>query len=230
MREAEPEIDLTDAAAEVELPPDPVAEFVTRIVGDDSLSAALARFGACLPTEAAHPESDDAEKERLSFFGILAVDLLARIRGRYGAVSAAGVWFECELIDATAAPLIAHSIELYEAGDFDGSAAVLEPQLERIVQRIAAAADPTATALDDAESSSDGGNEISDVLAALAGALYEPSRRYLQALLAEPSEPLARERVENGAAGAATIEHAALLVHAACHLRLLHPAESTARQ
>ncbi len=229
LQDSEPEIDLTEVPAEVELPPDPVAEFVTRIVGDDSLSAALDRFGACLPTEAAHPESDDAEMERLSFFGILAVDLLARIRGRYGAVSAAGAWFECELIDATAAPLVAQSIQQYEAGDFDGAAATLEPQLERIVQRIAAAADPIVTELDDAGSSAGDGNEIRHVLAALAGALYEPSRRYLQALLAEPSGAFAHDQVESVTPDAATIQRSALLVHAACHLRLLHPAESTAR-
>ena len=110
------------------------------------------------------------------------------------------------------------------------SAATLEPQLERVVRRIAAAADPTVTALDDAGNSSDDGNDIRDVLAALAGALYEPSRRYLQALLTEPSGAFAHDHVENGTADAATIEQAALLVHAACHLRLLRPAESTARQ
>ena len=60
VQELEPEIDLTEMPGEVELPPDPlppdpVAEFVARIVGDDSLSAALARFGACLPTEADAP-------------------------------------------------------------------------------------------------------------------------------------------------------------------------------
>jgi hypothetical protein len=230
---SEPDIDLTAESEEIEAPPepsppDPVAEFVARIIGDDGLTDALGRFGACLPTEAADAESDVAEAERLAFFGILAVELLARIRGRYGAVSAAGAWFECALIDQTVAPLIAHAIELYEAGDLDASAAALEPRLERIIRVVAAAADPTVT--DPAEETDSGdGNGIGDVLAALAGALYEPSRRYLRALLSDGNGEFPHDGEEARTPGAVTMEAAALLVHAACHLRLLQPVESTVR-
>jgi hypothetical protein len=55
---------------------------------------------------------------------------------------------------------------------------------------------------------------IGEILATLAGTLYEPSRRYLRALLTEPApDPTAQD--------------AALLIHAACHLRLLQPVEVT---
>ena len=47
---------------------------------------------------------------------------------------------------------------------------------------------------------------------ALAGALYEPTRRYLREMLPRTSD-------------GATAREAALLVHAACHLRLLQPVE-----
>ena len=211
----------------VELPPDPVAEFVARIVGDDTLADALARFGACLPTEGAAAALEKDEIERLSFFGILAVELLARIRGRYGAVSAAGAWFGCALIDATVSSRMAHGIRLYESGDFNASAAVLEPQLEQIIRLIAATADPTVSDHANLGTTPDDGNGLSDVLAALAGALYEPTRRYLQALLSAPTESFARDRVERGASDAVKAEDAALLVHAACHLRLLQPVDST---
>jgi hypothetical protein len=175
------------------------------IVGNDSARDALARFGAALPTEGFRGALDPAEIQRMTFFGVLAVDLLARIRARYGAVSAAGEWFECPLVDPATATLIAHGTELYESGDWNGAASVLAPQLDRITRSVASASGV-------AEIGSDLG--VSDVLALLAGALYEPSRRYLRALLTEPApDPTAPD--------------AALLLHAACHLRLLQPVEVT---
>jgi hypothetical protein len=224
-----PVVDALRREIDAPFPPDPVAEFVARIVGDDSLADALARFGACLPTEATDPESHEAELERLSFFGILAVELLARLRGRYGAVSAAGSWFECALIDRTVARDIAQSIERYEGGELDAAVTVLAPGVEGIIRLVAAAADPTVTDPATARLDSGDGNRITDVLAALAGALYEPSRRYLQVLMADSDEPLAPLREANGTPDAVTKEHVALLVHAACHLRLLQPVESAAK-
>ena len=43
---------------------DPARDFVDRIVGDDDLTAALARFGACLPTEVDPAAPDDARSTR----------------------------------------------------------------------------------------------------------------------------------------------------------------------
>jgi hypothetical protein len=125
------------------------------------------------------------------------------MRSRYGPVSAAAPWFECPLIGPTIASRIAHGIELYEQGDVDAAASVLAPRLEWIVRAVASAAGITEIGSDHA---------ISDVLVALAGTLYEPSRRYLRALLPRTAE-------------SATAQDAALLVHAACHLRLLQPVE-----
>ncbi|HTK16152.1 MAG TPA: hypothetical protein VL769_07145 [Acidimicrobiia bacterium] len=194
---------------ELDRPPlkwgDAVEGFVDHIVGDDSLGNALARFGAALPTEGGGGAGDPAERQRLSFFGILAVDLLVRIRGRYGTVSAAGAWFECALIEPAVATLLAHGAELYESVELNEAAAVLALQLDRITRAVAIAAGDIEIGTD---------VEIGEVLAMLAGTLYEPSRRYLRALLTEPApDPTAQE--------------AALLIHAACHLRLLQPVEVT---
>ena len=199
-----------DEIARVDEPRDPVADFVDRIVGDDDLILALARLGACLPTEGDTAGSDDEEKQRLLFFGMLAVELLARIRDRYGAVSAAGPWFECALIEATVAARVEHAIELYEFGDFDASVSVLTPWFERIIRSMAKAAAPAVTATHDFVDAPEEDREIIDVFDALGGSLYEPSRRYLRAVLSEPRS-----------AAVATPQDAALLVHAACHLRLL---------
>ncbi|MDQ1480231.1 MAG: hypothetical protein QOI44_1092 [Actinomycetota bacterium] len=184
---------------------DAVEGFVDHIVGDDSLGDALSRFGAALPTEGFRGAVDPAEMQRLSFFGILAGDLLVRMRGRYGTVSAAGAWFECPLIEPGVATLLAHGADLYESADFNEAAAILALQLDRITRAVASAAGEIAIG-------SDVG--IGEVLAMLAGTLYEPSRRYLRALLTEPApDP--------------TAQAAALLLHAACHLRLLQPVEVT---
>jgi hypothetical protein len=182
-----------------------VGGFVDHIVGDDSLGDALARFGAALPTEGFSGAVEPAEMQRLSFFGGLAGDLLVKIRGRYGSVSAAGAWFECPLIEPAVATLLAHGAELYESAEFNEAAAILALQLDLITRAVAGAAGET-------EIGSDVG--IGEVLAMLAGTLYEPSRRYLRALLTESApDPTAHE--------------AALLLHAACHLRLLQPVEVT---
>jgi hypothetical protein len=181
-----------------------VEAFVDHIVGDDSLGDALARFGAVLPTEGFGGAVDPEEMRRLSFFGTLAVDVLAQIRRRYGTVSAAGAWFECPLVEPAVATLVAHGAELYESFDFPEAAAVLALQLDRITRAVASAA----------ETEIGGDVGIGEVLAMLAGTLYEPSRRYLRALLTEPApDPNAPE--------------AARLIHAACHLRLLQPVEVT---
>ncbi len=196
----EPVIDLTeteDARAAVD-------EFVDRIVGADTLNESLARFGASLPTEGFSGAVEAAEVERLEFFGVLAVDLLTRARERYGPVSAAGAWFECPLIGPTIASRLAHGFELFELGDFDGSASVLAPRLEWIVRSVASAAGVVDVGSD---------LTIDDVFVALEGALYEPSRRYLRELLPRN-------------AASTTARDAALLVHAACHLRLLQPVEA----
>lgn len=205
-------IELVEAPAEpVELdidltrPEDAVTDFVDRIVGADSLNESLARFGASLPTEGFSGTINAAEAERLAYFGVLAVDLLTRTREQYGPVSDAGVWLECPLIGPTIASRLAHGIELYELGDFDGAASVLAPRLEWIVRSVANAAGVVDVGSD---------LTINDVLIALAGALYEPSRRYLRELLPRT-------------AVTATARDAALLVHAACHLRLLQPVEAS---
>ena len=109
------------------------------------------------------------------------------------------------LVEPAVATLVAHGAELYESLDFPDAAAVLALQLDRITRALATAAGENGIGIDVG---------IGEVLAMLAGTLYEPSRRYLRALLTEPApDPNAPE--------------AARLIHAACHLRLLQPVEVT---
>ncbi len=223
---AEPERDPIPEAEVVE-PRDPVADFIDRIVGTDSLGEALARFGASLPTEGHGDAPDDAEMQRMTYFGGLAVDLLARIRAEYGPVRAARAWFECPLIDASIASGLADGIDRYESGDFDAAASVLASELERITRSIATAAGVTVTPRRDDGLPATDTPWISDVLAALRGALYEPSRRYVRALLSETTTTEAPNDLELETTEGVTPPDAALLVHAACHLRLLQPVSGT---
>jgi hypothetical protein len=168
----------------VEQLPDPRAEFVDSIVGDDDVRLALARFGGCIPTDTQNGDPAHDVADRLTFFGALAVEILARARDHYGSLTAAEPWFVTELIDHSAALRIGRTMELYEAGDFDAAASVLVSRLERLIHSI-------------------------------DGAVAAPSGRYLRAILAY------------GTPNVASAPDAALLLHAACHLRLLETKPTT---
>ena len=163
----------------------------------------------------------DHEAQRASMFSLFAVDILDRIAVRYGRLASAASWFTCDLIDSSVAAKIARAIELYEAGDSDSSAAVLAPRLERIIRRIAAAVGLTVTRSPDARGRTGGVKGLGELLGTLDGALHEPTRRYLRALLSEVTALNLRNRIGHGLDDEITQREAALLIHAACHLRLL---------
>lgn len=73
----------------------------------------------------------DHEAQRASMFSSFAVEILDAIRERYGPLSGAGKWFQSDLIQPAISARITRAIELYEEGDFDSSASVLAPRLER---------------------------------------------------------------------------------------------------
>ena len=163
----------------------------------------------------------DHEAQRASMFSLFAVDILDRIAVRYGRLASAASWFTCDLIDSSVAAKIARAIELYEAGDSDSSAAVLASRLERIIRRIAAAVGLTVTRSPDARGRTGGVKGLGELLGTLDGALHEPTRRYLRALLSEVTALNLRNRIGHGLDDEITQREAALLIHAACHLRLL---------
>lgn len=66
---------------------------------------------------------------------------------------------------------------------------------------------------------------LGELLGLLEGALHEPTRRYLRVLLSEVTALNLRNRVGHGLDDEFAQREAALLIHAACHLRLLAPSE-----
>lgn len=168
------------------------------------------------------------EAERASMFSLFAVETLDRIRERYGPVSQDATWFENEFIDAATARRIAKSIELYESGEFDVSASVLAPRLERVVRRLASIVGTPVTRSPDRRGRSGGVKGLGEILILLKGVLPEPTRRFLRVLLVETTGLNLRNRISHGLDAEIGQREAALLVQAACHLRLLESGPSAA--
>jgi Domain of unknown function (DUF4209) len=163
----------------------------------------------------------DHEAQRASVFSLFAVEILRRIGERYGAIGDATDWFESDLIERPVAVKIGRAIEHYEGGDFDSAASVLVPRLERIIRRLAAAAGLTVTRSPDTRGRSGGVKGLGEILASLDGLLHEPTRRYLRVLLPEVTALNLRNRVGHGLDDEIAQRETSLLIHAACHLRLL---------
>lgn len=163
----------------------------------------------------------EIESQGASIFSLFAVEALDQMRGRYGSIASASAWFESDLFEGVVAGRVGRAIELYEDGDADSAAAVLAPRLERVVRRLAAAAGLPVTRSPGRQGRSGGVRGLGELLSALEGSLHEPTRRYLKVLLSEITGLNLRNRIGHGLDDETVQREAALLIHAACHLRLL---------
>jgi hypothetical protein len=170
----------------------------------------------------------DHEAQRASMFSIFAVEMLDRMSQRYGSLAQASKWFESELIEPEVAERLGRAMELYESGDPDSAAALLAPRLERVIRRIASLVGLTVTKSPDRRGNPGGVKGLGQLIGALEGALAEPTRRYLRVLLSEVTGLNLRNRVGHGLADLVAQREAALLIHAACHVRLLQPGPGAA--
>lgn len=170
----------------------------------------------------------DHEAQRASMFSVFAVEMLDRMSQRYGSLAQASKWFESELIEPEVAERLGRAMELYESGDPDSAAALLAPRLERVVRRIASLVGLTVTKSPDRRGNPGGVKGLGQLIGALEGALDEPTRRYLRVLLSEVTGLNLRNRVGHGLADLIAQREAALLIHAACHVRLLQPGPAAA--
>jgi hypothetical protein len=170
--------------------------------------------------DAAEAALIDHEAQRISMFSLFAVDILDRLRERYGTGGADPALFETELIEAPVAGKIARAISLYEEGDFDSASCVLAPRLERIVRHLASASGLTVTRSPDRSGRGGGVKGLGEILGSLETVLEESARRYLKVLLSEITGLNLRNRVGHGLDDEIAQREAAMLIHAACHLRL----------
>lgn len=174
-----------------------------------------------------HSEDSEAqsmieyETFQLAFFGEIATEILAGIQSRYGPIADMAAWFEGPLIEASVTNRIGRAIELYEQGDYDDSAHVLVPRLERIVRGMARGVGLAITRGPGRGGYPGGVRGLGNILEALGEVLPEASWRYLTILLAEVTGLNLRNRISHGLVDRVTQQEAALLLHAACHLALL---------
>ncbi len=66
---------------------------------------------------------------------------------------------------------------------------------------------------------------LGELLGSLEGSLHEPTRRYLKVLPTEVTALNLRNRVGHGLDDEIAQRKTSLLIHAACHLRLLMPGD-----
>jgi hypothetical protein len=165
------------------------------------------------------------EVQYILFSSLLAVDILERIHNRYGSTNVTDL-FTTPFIAPAIAERINRAFELYHQDDPDGAASVLSPRLERVIRELARAAGLSITQSPNRRTGAPGGvRALGDLLARLTDRLDESTRRYLRCLLSEIKGLNLRNRIGHGLVDHATQREAALLLHSACHLRLLRPGD-----
>lgn len=174
------------------------------------------------PTTAAEKEEHaviEHEQFQIQFFGQMAVEIIERLQTKHGSLSTQKVWLAGGFIQPLVAERMIHAIELYEDGDFDASASLLTPLVERSIRELAQAAGLPITRGPTPRGQAGGVKGLGAILEALSGILNEASRRYFIALLSEPTGLNIRNRVSHGLTDGATNVEAALLIHVALHIR-----------
>jgi hypothetical protein len=170
------------------------------------------------------------EVQYILFFSVLATEILERINVRYGSASVADL-FTTPFIVPAVAERIDRAFELYHQGDPDGAASVLSPRLERVIRELARAAGLSITQSPNRRTGAPGGvRALGDLLARLTDRLDESTRRYVRCLLSEIKGVNLRNRIGHGLVDQASQREAALLLHAACHLRLLRPGAESPKE
>ena len=196
----------------------PIQFLVTRvIIGPENTVARSPAAG----DNAAEQELIREEAMGLSIFAHFAVDILDRVRDRYGSVADAVSFFENEFISTDLAAAFARGARLYELDEFDAAASVLAPRLETAVRRLAGTVGLPVTRSIDPQGRASQVKGLGQLLTELEGALPETTRRHMRVLLTDPLGLNLRNTVAHGLAPAHGQPEAALLLHAACHLSIL---------
>lgn len=186
------------------------------------------------PDAAAIFEAVDEESHRLlavaeqrtlatRFWAFSAVRVLERIKDEQGTPPAGELaeFFTTDLIpDDLAAPM-ARSIELYWRGEFDEAGHMLAPRLERAVRELARRVG--LPIIRPPRGLRAGGvRTMGDLLESLKGSFADDSwRSYLRSLLADPLGMNLRNIVAHDLQLTSGQGDVALMIHAACFLRLL---------
>ena len=113
---------------------------------------------------------------------------------------------------------------MYEEGDYDGSASLLVPRLERTIRAAARMVGLATTGTLGGRGVMSGVRGLGTLLDLMRERVPERTRRYLSLLLSDVTSLNLRNRISHGLLDSVSQPEAALLIHAACLLSRLEPA------
>ncbi len=207
----------------------PLQFLVTQVlIGPDS---ATAIFRADDEAKTLRLAMARTRQQSASLWGQFAADALTSIQAHYGTPNkdAFTALFTTSLIDGETAERIGRAVELYWDGQFDESAHVLIPRLEAVIRKLARVVGIPIVHEPRANRDVGGLSTLGVLLSDLEGVIADEAWRvYLADLLVNPLSLNLRNQLLHGLQARASGSDAALLIHAACWLRLLgqRPASS----
>lgn len=204
----------------------PFQFLVTRTIIDADFGVAI--FHA---TDAAsHDRAAVADQYLLAtrIWATFAVTVLERLVETYGRPEQDELveFFTTDLIPPATAARIAHAFDLYWSGATDDSAHVLCPRLETVLRELARRVGLPITR-EPIGDQPGGWRSVGDLLHAMQGRLPTAGwRAYLIHLLVDPLGLNLRNVIAHGVRETIDIGDAALLLHAACFLRLVQVSDA----
>ncbi|HKO38888.1 MAG TPA: hypothetical protein VJU14_11025 [Solirubrobacterales bacterium] len=179
----------------------------------------------------ASPESEE-EHDRLDLAGHealairvwapLGVEILESIKEKFGEPDRQELadFFTTELIDKAVAARFADSVLRFYGSDDDGALHILAPQIEAAIRGTAARIG--IVVIKTPKGPTPGGvRALGAILSECEGRMDESWRRYLLNALADQVGVNLRNEIGHGLYGPSVRADAAILIHIACHLRLL---------
>jgi hypothetical protein len=184
------------------------------------------------PGSSRHAQCQVAKAQHRSFsariWATFAVSILEGVERRHERLSHEDLsaFFASAFIDDVTAERIATSLDLWWDGHADESAHLLAPRLEAAIRELARRVGIPIIREPVGERPGRVRN-LGEILGAVEGRLPTAGwLAYLQSLLADPLGLNLRNVIAHGLRGEVGREDAALLIHAACFLRLLEPHDS----
>jgi hypothetical protein len=181
-------------------------------------------------TEEEHREVELSEQEArgIAFWAISAAEILDRIHLEKAEPEPGELtdFFTTSVIVPEVAERVDRAVQLYWKGQPDEASHLLVPRLEAIIREMCRQAG-LAIIREPRGRKPGGVRLLGDLLNALEGSLDESWRRYLANLLIDPIGTNLRNRIAHALIPTVAREQTAVLVHAACFLRLLAPDEGS---
>lgn len=204
----------------------PIQFLVTKTVIDPDSGAAI--FHAT--DESTHKKAATAQHRVLAarVWSVFAVDVLHRFEQKYGRPDHQQLteFFTSTFIEEAIAERIARAFELWWDGQSDEAAHILVPRIEAIIREVARQLG--LPVIREPQADKPGGvRSLGDLLFALEGRLPTAGwHAYLFSLLTDPLGLNLRNVIAHGMRAGISTKDAALLLHAACYLRLVEPLEA----